>query len=62
MLFKCRLFNKLKSSELNNKFSQSNLVKFLKEVKKVKLNGKWYEAEVTAKTTEIINKLNIPIT
>ncbi len=56
------LLNKLKSSELNNKFSPSDLNKFLKEVKKVKLNGKWYEAEVTAKTTEIINKLNIPIT
>ena len=56
------LLNKLKSSELNNKFSPTDLVKFLKEVKKVKVNDKWYEAEVTAKTTEIINKLNIPIT
>lgn len=55
------LLNKLKSSKLNNKFSPSDLVKFLKEVKKVKLNGKWYDAEITAKTTEILNKLNTPI-
>jgi len=56
------LLNKLKASELNNKFSPSDLIKFLKQVKKVKFNGKWVEAEVTAKTTEILNKLKIPIT
>lgn len=56
------LLNKLKKSELNNKFSPMDLIKFLKEVKKVKLDGKWFDAEVTAKNAEIINKLNILIT
>jgi len=56
------MLNKLKSSKLNNKFSPSDLIKFLKEVKKVKLNKKWYDAEVTASTSDIINKLNMPVT
>jgi len=56
------LLKKLKSSKLNNKFSPMDLIKFLKEVKKVKLNGRWFDAEVTAKNIEIINRLNIPIT
>lgn len=51
------MLNKLKASDLNGKFSPVDLIKFLKEVKKVKLNKKWYEAEITAKTSEIISKL-----
>jgi hypothetical protein len=56
------MLNKLKSSKLNNKFSPSDLIKFLKEVKKVKLNKKWYDAEITASTSDITNKLNMPVT
>ena len=58
----CILLNKLKKSGLNNKSSPMDLVKFLKEVKKVRMDGKWFDAEVTAKNTEIIKKLNILIT
>ena len=56
------LLNKLKKAELNGKFSPTDLIKFLKEVKKVSVNGRWLDAEVTAKNLEIINKINIPIT
>ncbi len=56
------LLNKLKEAKLNNKFSPMDLIKFLKEVKKVRLNGEWFNAEITAKNLEIINKLNILIT
>lgn len=56
------MLNKLKASKLNNKFSPTDLIKFLKEVKKVKINNKWYDAELTANTSDIINKLNAPIT
>ena len=56
------LLNKLKETKLNNKFSPMDLIKFLKEVKKVKLNGKWFDAEIITKNLEIINKLNILIT
>jgi len=52
------MLNKLKSTELNHKYSPMDLVKFLKEIKKVKLNGQWYNAEITAKTSEIMEKLN----
>ena len=47
---------------VNNKFSPSDLIKFLKEVKKVKLNKKWYDAEVTASNSDIINGLYMPVT
>ncbi len=51
------ILNKLKSTNLNYKYSPMDLVKFLKEIKRVKFNGKWYNAEITAKTSEIIEKL-----
>lgn len=51
------MLNKLKSAKLNHKYSPMDLVKFLKEIKKVKVNGQWYNAEITAKTSEIIENL-----
>lgn len=56
------LLNKLREAKLNNKFSPMDLIKFLKEVKKVRIDNKWFDAEVTTKNRDLINKLNILIT
>jgi hypothetical protein len=39
-----------------------DLILFLKEIRKVKINDKWHNAEITAKTLEPINVMGIYIT
>lgn len=57
-----KIFQLLKSNNLNNRFSPMDLIRFLKEVKKVKINGKWHIAEITKKNMDLLNSLNIHIT
>jgi len=57
------LLNLLKKHELNKKYSPSDFLQFLAEVKKVKINDTWVNAEVTLKTLKLMQKLEIvPIT
>ena len=39
-----------------------DLIQFLKEIKKVNINDKWYIAEITKKSDDLLKVLNIPIT
>lgn len=57
-----KIFQLLKQYELNHKFSPMDLIMFLKEVKKVRINKKWHLAEITKKTSDLLKKLNIHIT
>lgn len=57
------LLNLIKSQELNKKYSPMDFLRFLSEVKKVKINDQWYDAETTKKNRVLLQKLNIlPIT
>jgi len=57
------ILNMLKKYELNKKYSPSDFLLFLSEVKMVKINDLWNKAEITRKTHDLIQKLNIiPIT
>jgi hypothetical protein len=53
------LLNLLKKHDLNKKYSPADFLLFLSEVKKVKINGQWYDAEITKKTSELLQMLNI---
>jgi len=57
-----KIYQLLVKYELIKKFSPMDFVLFLKEIRKVKINTKWYSAEITAKTQKILDKVNIPIT
>lgn len=57
-----KLLKILKASKLNKQFSPADFLKFLVEVKKVKINDKWYNAEITKKYEDILNKADIHIT
>ena len=57
-----KLLNILKSNKLNKKFSPMDFLKFLREIKKVKINGIWHNAEITKKYSDIINSAGIHIT
>ena len=52
----------LKNKNLNKKFSPMDLIMFLKEIKKVKINNEWYTAEITKKTEELLKIVNVHIT
>jgi len=53
----------LKKYELNKMYSPADFLLFLAEIKKVKINGIWQNAEMTRKTRELMQKVKIiPIT
>jgi len=53
----------LKKHELNHIYSPSDFLSFLSEVKKVKINEVWQNAEMTHKTQNLLKKLEIlPVT
>ena len=57
-----KILQLLQINELNDKFSPMDLIQFLKEIKKVNINDKWYIAEITKKSDDLLKVLNIPIT
>lgn len=57
-----KLILKLKEKKLNSKFSPKDIVMFLKDVKKIKINDKWMNVEITKKNLELFNKLDLHIT
>ena len=57
------ILNLLKKNGLNKKYSPMDFLLFLCEVKKVKINDQWYDAEITKATRKLLHSLNIlPIT
>lgn len=56
------ILHKLKNHKLNSRYSPMDLLLFLQEIRKVKINGKWYIAEMTKKTATLLEDLNIHIT
>lgn len=57
-----KIYQLLTKYEMTKKYSPMDFVLFLKEIRRVKMNGKWHLAEITAKTEKLLSKLNIPIT
>jgi transposase len=57
-----KILQLIKSYELNNKFSPMDLILFLKEIKKVKINNNWHIAEIIKKNQDLIDSLGIHIT
>jgi len=56
------IYQLLAKYELTGKYSPRDFILFLKEIRKVKINGNWHLAEITNKTEKLLQKLNIPIT
>lgn len=57
-----KLILKLKEKELNSKYSPKDLIMFLKDVKKIKINDEWRNLEITEKNLKLFNKLGLHIT
>ncbi len=57
-----KLILKLKEKKLNSKFSPKDIILFLKDVKKIQINRKWLNLEITKKNLELFHNLNLHIT
>jgi transposase len=57
-----KIFHLLVANKLNQKYAPMDLIMQLKEIRKVKINEQWHNAEVTAKTKALLDLLNIHIT
>ncbi len=57
-----KIYQLLVRYELNKKFSPMDFVLFLKEVRKVQINGIWYNTEITAKTKDLLTLIKVHIT
>lgn len=57
-----RIYQLLVKNELTNKYSPMDFLLFLKEIRKVKINDKWYLAETITKTKDLLERLKIHIT
>jgi hypothetical protein len=53
------ILNLIKKHGLNKKYSPMDFILFLSEIKKVKINKKWHNAEITKNTKTILQKMNI---
>jgi transposase len=57
-----KVYQLLVANGLNKKYSPMDLILFLKEIRKVKVNNQWHNAEITTKTEELLNKIGVHIT
>jgi hypothetical protein len=53
------LLNLLKQHDLNKTYSPADFLKFLSEIKTVKINDRWQHAEITKKTLKLMQKLGV---
>ena len=56
-----QILRMLQVLKLNNKYSPKDIILFLSNVKKVKINNKWYDSELTKNEKELFDKLKILI-
>ena len=62
LLLMYRVYNLLREKGLLSRFSVADFLAHLKYVFKVKINDQWHLSEVTKKTSDLLETLNIPIT
>lgn len=56
------LYNRLKEQELISRYSPDDIIMRLSRITKIKISGSWFLSEINAKTTQLLQKLNIHIT
>lgn len=57
-----KILHQLKAQKLNSKYSPKDIITFLIDIKKIKINDKWYEDNITKKNKAIFDKLKMSIT
>ena len=62
MLWYYKILHHLQNEKLNAKYSPKDIINFLVDIKKVKINGNWHEDNITKKNKILFDKINMPIT
>ncbi len=57
-----RIYKLLSEKKLLSKYSAMDLLMYLAEIKKVKINDSWHTGEITTKTQRLLERLDIHIT
>ena len=61
MVYWYRLYQLLKKNELLKKYSPMDLIRLMREIKKIKIGKEWFMGEYPKKYGELLDKLGIPI-
>ena len=56
-----KIYQLLAKTELISKYSPMDIIDFLQETRKIKIDGQWYLKEATAKTGKVLKKLGLSI-
>lgn len=56
-----KIYQRLAKTDLITKYSVMDIVEFLQEIRKVKIDGVWYTKEATAKTSKVLKELGLKI-
>ncbi len=57
-----KILHHLQAKNLNAKYSTKDIIGFLIDIKKVKINNVWYEDNITKKNKALLEKIKLPIT
>jgi transposase len=57
-----KIIHKLKECDLNKKYSPKDIIEFLSNIKKVRINNTWHKAEITKKNEQVLKTLGLHIT
>lgn len=57
-----KILHQLQTQKLNSKYSPKDIIQFLVDIKKVKINGLWHDDNMTKKNKAIFDKLKLHIT
>jgi hypothetical protein len=53
------IYLELQEKGLNSKYSVKDFLMLLREIRKVKINGEWHQAEITTSVEKLLNKLQL---
>jgi transposase len=57
-----KVYQLLNKKELIKRFAPNDIFEYLKEIRKIKINGTWVLAEMTKATKDLLHKIDLPIT
>ena len=56
-----KIYQLLARTELISRYSPMDIIDFLQETRKIKIDGKWYLKEATAKTAKVLKKMGLDL-
>lgn len=56
-----KIYQRLAKSGLISRYSVMDIIEFLQEIRKIKIDGVWYTKEATAKTAKVLKALDLKI-